>query len=109
MVIRAPLPPVSGRHLRSGRLGAGQSADAVCMSIIPSVLHLRGSEARVICTDAASEKRTRGALKAAADRALIKDRIVIVDSLNYIKGYRRASTPAATTPVTPVLLPDAQH
>ena len=43
--------------------------------------------------DAASEKKTRGALKAATDRALIKDRVVIVDSLNYIKGYRRAGMP----------------
>ncbi|EGD73698.1 elongator associated protein [Salpingoeca rosetta] len=34
------------------------------------------------------EKTTRGVIKSAVDRALAKDVVVIVDSLNYIKGYR---------------------
>ena len=37
---------------------------------------------------ATSEKRTRGQLKAAVDRALSKDKVVVLDSLNGIKGYR---------------------
>ncbi len=53
--------------------------------------------------DAASEKKTRGALKAATDRALIKDRVVIVDSLNYIKGYRRAVPPGIFSAPMPLL------
>eukprot|EP00049_Salpingoeca_infusionum_P012398 m.226990 g.226990 ORF g.226990 m.226990 type:complete len:273 (+) comp15172_c0_seq1:138-956(+) len=35
-----------------------------------------------------AEKQARGNLKSAVDRALNKDTVVIVDSLNYIKGYR---------------------
>eukprot|EP01132_Coremiostelium_polycephalum_P008514 gene8514-10467_t len=35
-----------------------------------------------------TEKMTRGALKAAVERSLTKDTIVISDSLNYISGYR---------------------
>lgn len=38
--------------------------------------------------DAANEKKTRGALKSAVDHALAVDSFVILDSMNYIKGYR---------------------
>ncbi|EGG16460.1 hypothetical protein DFA_08998 [Cavenderia fasciculata] len=38
--------------------------------------------------DSVSEKMTRGTLKAAVERSLAKDTVVISDSLNYIKGYR---------------------
>lgn len=38
--------------------------------------------------DSLSEKKTRGALKSQVDSLLKKDTLVIVDSLNYIKGYR---------------------
>ncbi|KAK9819699.1 hypothetical protein WJX72_001375 [[Myrmecia] bisecta] len=38
--------------------------------------------------DSASEKNTRGTLKAATDRSLTKGTVVILDSLNNIKGYR---------------------
>ncbi|KAF9917034.1 kti12, chromatin associated [Lobosporangium transversale] len=37
---------------------------------------------------AADEKKARGALMSAVERLLSKDDIVIVDSLNYIKGFR---------------------
>ncbi|KAK9807909.1 hypothetical protein WJX73_000523 [Symbiochloris irregularis] len=48
-------------------------------------LHL---ERQLSYRDATAEKRTRGQLKAAVDRALAKGRTVILDSLNSIKGYR---------------------
>lgn len=38
--------------------------------------------------NSAAEKKTRGALKSAVDHALNADTVVIIDSLNYIKGYR---------------------
>lgn len=38
--------------------------------------------------DSAAEKETRARLKAAMERALVPNAAVIVDSLNYIKGYR---------------------
>ncbi len=37
--------------------------------------------------DAATEKKTRGELFSAVERALSKEMIVIVDALNYIKGF----------------------
>jgi protein KTI12 len=38
--------------------------------------------------DALNEKKTRGALKSAVDHLLDPETVVIVDSMNYIKGYR---------------------
>ncbi|EFC43191.1 predicted protein [Naegleria gruberi] len=38
--------------------------------------------------DSFNEKQMRGKVKAAVERALTKDDVVIVDSLNYIKGFR---------------------
>ena len=43
-----------------------------------------------IATDATSEKRTRGQLKAAVERSLRGDRVVILDAPNNIKGYRQS-------------------
>ncbi|KAK7891564.1 hypothetical protein WMY93_023527 [Mugilogobius chulae] len=40
------------------------------------------------CSDSQKEKDARGALKAEVERKVNKDDIVILDSLNYIKGYR---------------------
>ena len=51
--------------------------------------------------DATKEKLTRGAIKAAVERSVTKEVTVIVDSLNYIKGYRYelyCLARAATTP-----------
>jgi protein KTI12 len=52
-------------------------------------------------TDSTMEKLTRGSIKAAVERSVTKDVTVIVDSLNYIKGYRYelyCLARAATTP-----------
>jgi protein KTI12 len=38
--------------------------------------------------DSLGEKKARGSIKSAVDHALEHDCVVIVDSLNYIKGYR---------------------
>ena len=38
--------------------------------------------------DSKQEKDTRGTLKSEVDRWLTKDNLVILDSLNYIKGFR---------------------
>jgi protein KTI12 len=51
--------------------------------------------------DDKSEKNTRAALKSAVERLISKDTTVILDSLNYIKGYRYelfCLARAATTP-----------
>ena len=38
--------------------------------------------------DSRQEKDTRGTLKSEVDRWLTKDNLVVLDSLNYIKGFR---------------------
>ena len=48
-----------------------------------------------------AEKGTRGALKGATDHKLNADCFVVVDSLNYIKGYRYELYCAARTFRTP--------
>ena len=45
--------------------------------------------------DVPSEKRTRGLLRSAVDRRLSKRAVLIVDSLNNIKGYRCAALVSA--------------
>ena len=41
-----------------------------------------------VCADIASEKQTRARLKSEVERRLSRDAFLILDSLNYIKGYR---------------------
>ncbi|XP_041966284.1 protein KTI12 homolog [Alosa sapidissima] len=47
-----------------------------------------GTEKNLIYADSQNEKNLRGALKAEVERKVTRDDIVILDSLNYIKGYR---------------------
>lgn len=47
---------------------------------------VRGGHPTIV--DANEEKKARAALLGAVERALTRDTVVIVDSLNYIKGYR---------------------
>ncbi|KAF7660975.1 hypothetical protein LDENG_00270800 [Lucifuga dentata] len=47
-----------------------------------------GVEKNSVYADSQKEKNVRASLKAEVERKVSKDDIVIVDSLNYIKGYR---------------------
>ncbi|XP_051898551.1 protein KTI12 homolog [Pristis pectinata] len=47
-----------------------------------------GVERNEVYADSRKEKELRGALKAEVERKINKEDVVIVDSLNYIKGYR---------------------
>ncbi|KAK1785073.1 hypothetical protein P4O66_018501, partial [Electrophorus voltai] len=47
-----------------------------------------GTDKITVYADSQSEKNLRGALRSEVERKLNKDDIVILDSLNYIKGYR---------------------
>ncbi|XP_061679720.1 protein KTI12 homolog isoform X2 [Syngnathoides biaculeatus] len=46
------------------------------------------AEKNVVYADSQKEKQVRAALKAEVERKINKDDVVILDSLNYIKGYR---------------------
>ncbi|XP_053573239.1 protein KTI12 homolog [Bombina bombina] len=50
--------------------------------------HELGVDRNAVYADSKKEKEIRGALRAAVERKLNKEDIVILDSLNYIKGYR---------------------
>lgn len=58
--------------------------------------------------DLKAEANTRATLKAAVERHITRDVVVILDSMNYIKGYRYElfciSRAAATTRVTVSIL-----
>ncbi|XP_030587685.1 protein KTI12 homolog isoform X1 [Archocentrus centrarchus] len=47
-----------------------------------------GAEKNIVYADSQKEKNVRASLKAEVERKVNKDDIVILDSLNYIKGYR---------------------
>ncbi|XP_024235263.1 protein KTI12 homolog isoform X1 [Oncorhynchus tshawytscha] len=47
-----------------------------------------GIEKNTVYADSQNEKNVRGSLRAEAERRINKEDIVILDSLNYIKGYR---------------------
>ncbi|XP_072349177.1 protein KTI12 homolog [Scyliorhinus torazame] len=47
-----------------------------------------GAERNSLYTDSRKEKELRGALKAEVERKINQEDVVIMDSLNYIKGYR---------------------
>ncbi|XP_071941695.1 protein KTI12 homolog [Antedon mediterranea] len=50
--------------------------------------HSIGVKRDLVYSDSKEEKDTRGSLKSGVQRAISKDDVVIVDSLNYIKGFR---------------------
>lgn len=77
-----------------GLLLDSEARDSAVSAILPPAAATlpegRPRHLTVACrgADATAEKRTRGQLKAAVDRALAKGRIVFLDSINSIKGYR---------------------
>ena len=46
------------------------------------------SNKNTVYSSSANEKSARGSLKSAVERLMSRDVVVILDSLNYIKGYR---------------------
>lgn len=64
----------------------GTSADTYTEVILVDEPSLRLS--RDAYRSSALEKTSRGQLKTAAERALARGAVVVLDSLNYIKGFR---------------------
>lgn len=50
--------------------------------------HATGEDKNTVFADSKKERETRGLLKSAVQRSLSKDAVIIVDSMNYIKGFR---------------------
>lgn len=90
--------PASGKSTFSdelGRLyrGSGLKVEmirdgSVHASSVPAAASTPVLSRAALYEDSTAEKSTRARLKAAAQRALAPNTAVVVDSLNYIKGYR---------------------
>ncbi|XP_038124755.1 protein KTI12 homolog isoform X2 [Cyprinodon tularosa] len=79
--------PCSGKTRRAEELKAHfeKSTDRQVYSVGDGAL---GLDRNSVYADSQKEKEARASLKAEVERKVNKDNIVILDSLNYIKGYR---------------------
>nr|XP_025848023.1 protein KTI12 homolog [Vulpes vulpes] len=95
--------PYSGRSRRAEELRGALEAEgrAVCVVDDAAVL---GAEDATVYGDSAREKALRGALRAAVERRLSRRDVVILDSLNYIKGFRYELYCLARAARTPLCL-----
>lgn len=92
--------PASGKSLIAAELGQCYSQKGLAVKVISDgeVHSVASEESRgasappqsraSMYANSTSEKATRARLKAATERALAPNTVVIVDSLNYIKGFR---------------------
>jgi len=80
--------PCSGKSAAAACLAAAlrtSSTDLIVRIIDESSLHLGRNDSY---KDMVVEKNLRGVLRSEVDRSVSRDSIIIVDSLNNIKGYR---------------------
>ncbi|XP_003799973.1 protein KTI12 homolog [Otolemur garnettii] len=95
--------PDSGRSRRAEELREALAAEgrAVCVVSDAAVL---GAEDASVYGDSGREKALRGSLRAAVERRLSRQDVVILDSLNYIKGFRYELYCLARAARTPLCL-----
>ncbi|XP_067653808.1 protein KTI12 homolog [Haliotis asinina] len=80
--------PSSGKTKRANELKKHIEAKYPNKKIHVVSDHNSGVERNTVYADSRQEKEVRGSLKSTAQRLLNKEDIVILDSLNYIKGFR---------------------
>uniref|UniRef100_A0A8C5M780 Protein KTI12 homolog n=1 Tax=Leptobrachium leishanense TaxID=445787 RepID=A0A8C5M780_9ANUR len=78
--------PCSGKSRRAKELQEYLEKSGRKVHIIGD--HVLELDKNAVYADSRKEKEVRGPLRAAVERQLNKEDIVILDSLNYIKGYR---------------------
>ncbi|XP_053319231.1 protein KTI12 homolog [Spea bombifrons] len=78
--------PCSGKSRRAGELLEHLEKMGRKVCIVGD--HALGLDRNAVYADSRNEKEVRGTLRAAVERKLNKEDVVILDSLNYIKGYR---------------------
>ena len=79
--------PSSGKSHKAQALGDYLSQDCnIRVNVIGD--NIQGIDKNCIYADSKKEKELRANLKSAVQRALNKEDVVILDSLNYIKGFR---------------------
>ncbi|XP_011781666.1 PREDICTED: protein KTI12 homolog isoform X2 [Colobus angolensis palliatus] len=79
--------PYSGKSRRAEELRMALAAEGRAVYVVDDAAVL-GAEDPTVYGDSAREKALRGALRASVERRLSRHDVVILDSLNYIKGFR---------------------
>ncbi|XP_055978288.1 protein KTI12 homolog [Sorex fumeus] len=95
--------PYSGRSRRAEQLRGALAAAGHAVHVVDDAAVL-GAEDAAAYGDPAREKALRGALRAAVERRLSRHDVVLLDSLNYIKGFRYELYCLARAARTPLCL-----
>lgn len=95
--------PYTGKSRRAEELRRALAAEGRAVYVVDDASVLGMEDATVYC-DPAREKALRGALRAAVERRLSRQDVVILDSLNYIKGFRYELYCLARAAHTPLCL-----
>ncbi|XP_012578215.1 PREDICTED: protein KTI12 homolog [Condylura cristata] len=95
--------PYCGKSRRAELLRGALAAEGHTVYVVDDAAVL-GAEDATVYSDAAREKALRGALRAAVERRLSRHDVVILDSLNYIKGFRYELYCLARAARTPLCL-----
>ncbi|KAM6218466.1 protein KTI12 homolog [Rhynchocyon petersi] len=95
--------PYSGKSRRAEELRGALATEGHSVFVVDDAAVL-GVEDATVYSDSAREKALRGALRAAVERRLSRQDVVILDSLNYIKGFRYELYCLARAACTPLCL-----
>lgn len=95
--------PASGKSRRAEQLRAALAAEGRAVHVVDDASVL-GTEDAAAYGDSAREKALRGALRASVERHLNRHDVVILDSLNHIKGFRYELYCLARAARTPLCL-----
>ncbi|XP_005398648.1 PREDICTED: protein KTI12 homolog [Chinchilla lanigera] len=95
--------PYSGKSRRAEQLRQALASEGRAVYVVDDASVLGAEDATVYC-DSAREKALRGALRASVERRLSRHDVVILDSLNYIKGFRYELYCLARAARTPLCL-----
>lgn len=95
--------PYSGKSRRAEQLRQALAAQGHTVYMVDDASVLGKEDATVYC-DSTREKALRGALRASVERRLSRHDVVILDSLNYIKGFRYELYCLARAAHTPLCL-----
>nr|XP_036877632.1 protein KTI12 homolog [Manis javanica] len=95
--------PYSGKSRRAEELRCALAVEGRAVYVVDDAAVL-GTEDPTVYSDSAREKALRGALRAAVERHLSRHDVVILDSLNYIKGFRYELYCLARAARTPLCL-----
>nr|XP_020037758.1 protein KTI12 homolog [Castor canadensis] len=95
--------PYSGKSQRAEELRDALAAEGHAVYLVDDASVLGTADATVY-GDSAREKALRGALRASVERRLTRHDVVILDSINYIKGFRYELYCLARAARTPLCL-----